>query len=221
VAQAVWAPLNPEYRAKFNETAALNRFLELEGLEYGTGARKLRPSRAFNAECAGYHNFLWGWVDTVKDNYPCLPPDYTQCLQWEHVEVLFGLLERILPATADLLFGQVTRRTRGCWSQRAQLARAHAQAFNHRMGTEGLSAADLFYLAHQRGIQANTLVTVVEEVCERRPSAVVAPSCLSARPEGFLDVQHHAQRQACCGPVHGVLCVRVQHVEGGRPLQRD
>jgi len=22
----------------------------------------------------GYHNMLWGWIDTIKDNYPCTPP---------------------------------------------------------------------------------------------------------------------------------------------------
>ncbi len=34
----VWAPLKAEYRAKFNVTAAIAKFQELEGVEYGVNA---------------------------------------------------------------------------------------------------------------------------------------------------------------------------------------
>ena len=43
-------PLNAEARARFNETAAQEFFNQTEGLPYG------------------YHNFLFGWVDTPIDN---------------------------------------------------------------------------------------------------------------------------------------------------------
>jgi hypothetical protein len=32
---------------------------------------------------------LMAWIDTIKDNYPCVAPTFTQCLQWEHVEMLY------------------------------------------------------------------------------------------------------------------------------------
>jgi hypothetical protein len=40
--QVVWAPLSAEARSRFNETAALEKFLEMEGFDYG------------------YINMLWG-----------------------------------------------------------------------------------------------------------------------------------------------------------------
>jgi len=49
-------PLSADSRAKFNETAAIEFFLEMEGLPYG------------------YHNFLFGWIDTAEQNLPPLMP---------------------------------------------------------------------------------------------------------------------------------------------------
>jgi len=40
-------PLSPAAKAKFNEKAAQDFFFETEGVPYG------------------YHNFLFGWIDTV------------------------------------------------------------------------------------------------------------------------------------------------------------
>ena len=62
-------PLAQKYRDLFNETAAQEEFYRLEGLPYG------------------YHNFLYGWVDTPNDNFPRLiTPDL--------VPVVFSILER-------------------------------------------------------------------------------------------------------------------------------
>lgn len=47
-------PLNPDTRAKFNETAAWEYARSMEGKPYG------------------YHNMLFAWIDTVNGNYP--PP---------------------------------------------------------------------------------------------------------------------------------------------------
>jgi len=41
-------PLKPEIRAKFNEQKAIEFFQQTEGCPYG------------------YHNFLFGWVDTAE-----------------------------------------------------------------------------------------------------------------------------------------------------------
>ena len=58
---------------------------------------------------------LWGWVDTLKDNYPCLPPDYDRCLEWPFLEVGFALFDRYIPSISHLLW----------W-----------EAFNLRVGTQ-------------------------------------------------------------------------------------
>lgn len=120
----VWAPLTPEARARFNETAAVEFFRENAGLNYG------------------YNNLLFGWLDTVSDNYPCLPPDYKHCMSWEVVEILYAAMDRLAPATADQLFGQ---------------------ALNHRLGTDRLRAPELLRQTHARGIAAHTLPTLVEQ----------------------------------------------------------
>lgn len=67
---AVHAPLSAEARASFNETAAVEFFLAHEGMDYG------------------YHTLLWGWLDTIADNYPCVAPDFQTCLNWETFEVV-------------------------------------------------------------------------------------------------------------------------------------
>ncbi len=77
---------------------------------------------------------LWGWVDTLKNNYPCLPPDYTQCLEWQHVEVLFGILDKFVPTIGDQLFGQVAL-------SRAVLASATVTARVRRRSTSAWAPA--------------------------------------------------------------------------------
>jgi len=51
-----WLPLREEVAAKFNETAAREFFYEMEGTVYG------------------YHNFMYGWIDTAEDNWPPILP---------------------------------------------------------------------------------------------------------------------------------------------------
>ena len=47
-------PLHPDVRAKFNETAAWEYALSMNGKPYG------------------YHNLIFSWIDTLDGNYP--PP---------------------------------------------------------------------------------------------------------------------------------------------------
>lgn len=74
-----WMPLTAEKRAQFNEKAANDFFYKTGGLPYG------------------YHNFLYGWVDTANDNWPPLLPK-------ELVPVAFKLYEDLAPANADVFF---------------------------------------------------------------------------------------------------------------------
>ena len=70
-------PLSPEARAKFNETAAQEFFFQTEGLPYG------------------YHNFLFGWVDTEIHNWPPLLPH-------KLIPIVFSLLETMAPDVTDV-----------------------------------------------------------------------------------------------------------------------
>lgn len=102
----VWAPLSDEHRSRFNETAAIEWFKTVEGLEYG------------------YQTLLWGWIDTAMQNYPCLPDDnYTSnCLTWTALEPVFAAVDRRLPKIADLMWIEAWNKRLGVTGQRtAQL----------------------------------------------------------------------------------------------------
>lgn len=121
----VHVPLNAKSRKTFNTTNAIDFFNTNEGLDYG------------------YINMLWGWVDTIKDNYPCVPDDYSSvCLQFELVESLFAIIDRTIPQISDLM-----------WNP----------AWNKRLGTGDLSTADIYFESDKQGIDARVLPTIVEQ----------------------------------------------------------
>jgi hypothetical protein len=118
----VYMPL--EEGVELDEDSAVAFFKQWEGVDYG------------------YQAMLWGWIDTVKDNYPCLPPDWSSvCLEFELVEVLFSAVDRYAPYVSNQM-----------WNQ----------AWNLRLGTSGLNTADLFMTAENNGIASNILPTIVE-----------------------------------------------------------
>jgi len=139
----VWAPLSPEQRANFNVTAAYEFFTSVEGVDYG------------------YYNMLMSWIDTVKDNYPCVAPRYDMCLTQQHIELLLGVLDLIAPQIGDMLFGQ---------------------AFNHRVGTEGLRLPEVLQVANEQGMtNLAELAPIVEDdkwlyTMKRYNDTVKAPS---------------------------------------------
>lgn len=69
----IWLPLSEEGAKKFDTAAATTWFNEHEGLPYG------------------YHNILYGWIDTPADNLPPLLP-------FDFVPILFGMLSHVIPA---------------------------------------------------------------------------------------------------------------------------
>lgn len=89
----VHMPLSAAARAQFNETAAIEFFKATEGLPYG------------------YHNFLFGWIDTAEDNYPPLIPPGL-------LPIALSIFEDFDPIVSDIFVGQ---------------------ALNHRLGTQGLN----------------------------------------------------------------------------------
>lgn len=73
-------PLSPASRAIFNETAAQEFYWSTAGLPYG------------------YHNFLFGWIDTPTDNWPPILPK-------GFIGILFSVIEDYLPNVTDIFIG--------------------------------------------------------------------------------------------------------------------
>jgi hypothetical protein len=113
----VHLPLSAESQARFNETAAVEFFKRVEGLPYG------------------YHNMLFGWIDTESDNFP--PP-----LSLEMVTTGFAILDALDPKIIGSFWGE---------------------ALNKRLGTQGLNVSQCYAVAQQRGITLGQLLTMVEQ----------------------------------------------------------
>jgi len=108
----VHVPLTAQARANFNETAAQAKFYELEGIPYG------------------YHNFLFGWIDTPADNYPCMPPEFDLCLSPEAVNIASGLVDRLSKAIADKMYNQaLTHRVNKPWGTFNTTAQIYQYAY--------------------------------------------------------------------------------------------
>jgi len=112
-----YMPLSDEKRAQFNETAAQEFFFRTEGLPYG------------------YHNFLYGWIDTSEDNFPrLLPKDF--------VPVVFSMLEKIDKNLTDTFF---------------------TEALNMHLGTKGLNISGVAAEGAKKGMNISDIMAVVEE----------------------------------------------------------
>lgn len=110
-------PLSDESRTKFDTDKARAWFEQAEGLPYG------------------YHNFLYGWVDTPEQNWPPL-------LAPHMIPVLFSALEHIIPSTVDIFF---------------------AQALNKRLGTTGLKVPQLAAAAAEKNMSLEDVMAQVEQ----------------------------------------------------------
>ncbi len=109
-------PLKKEWAAKFNEDKAWEWFRQTEGMPYG------------------YRNFLFGWIDTVKDNYPSV-------LDIEFVYLVFRLLESVDKAASDQLL---------------------KEALNWRVGTKDLSLWQVEEEASRQGKSLGDLFAMTE-----------------------------------------------------------
>lgn len=121
----VHVPLNTESRKKWNDKNAVNFFNNVVGFEYG------------------YINMFWSAVDTLFNSYPCIPSDFsTVCFQFEFVETLFAIIDRVAPETSDLM-----------WNL----------AYNKRLGTSNLRTAEIYYEAFKQGYESRELPAMVEK----------------------------------------------------------
>jgi hypothetical protein len=110
-------PLSDEKRAQWDNEKAVAFFEKTEGLPYG------------------YHNFLYGWVDTPVDNWPPLLPS-------KLVPIAFSILEHIKPDVVDIFF---------------------SQALNKRLGTEGLKLEQIAAEAARQNMSIQDVMALVEQ----------------------------------------------------------
>lgn len=113
----VYMPLSAEARANFNETAAQEFFYKTEGLPYG------------------YHNFLYGWIDTPVDNLPAVLPH-------ELVPVAFSMIEKFDLNLTDIFF---------------------TQSLNFKLGTKGLNISEIAVEAAKTGNNVSSVMAMTEE----------------------------------------------------------
>ena len=108
--------LNDEARAKFDEKKAQDFFFDTEGLPYG------------------YHNFLYGWIDTANDNWPPL-------LAREFAPVLFKIVEDINSTKAYNFF---------------------TEALNKRLNVDGKDISEIAELAAERSMSIEDVMAMPE-----------------------------------------------------------
>jgi len=111
-----WLPLKKEIAAKFDSDAAYKFFRTIEGVPYG------------------YHNFLFGWIDTPHNSFPAV-------LAPEFLAAGFAIVEQVNPTAARSVFNM---------------------ALNMRLGTQNLSVAEIAYEAAQRNITIPELMAIPE-----------------------------------------------------------
>lgn len=112
----VWLPLSGKSLLKFDEAAAQQFFFQTEGLPYG------------------YHNFLYGWIDTPFDNLPPLLAD-------EFAPILFSMLNHVIPASIKTMF---------------------LDAMNMRLGTTDLTFEEVAALSAEREMSLQDLMAQPE-----------------------------------------------------------
>ena len=109
-------PLRKEFADKFDEDKAWAWFRETEGMPYG------------------YRNFLFGWIDTIKDNYP-------STIDVNFVYLLLRLGEAISPEKVDVLV---------------------QEALNWRIGTKDLKLWEIEVEALKQNKNLNDLFAMTE-----------------------------------------------------------
>lgn len=115
--QVTWLPLKPEISQKFDNDAAVKFFKTIEGVPYG------------------YHNFLWGWLDTADHNYPPL-------LSPEFLGPVMAIIEKIIPSASTSVY---------------------TEALNMRLGTKNLSIPEVALEAYNRNLTIPDLYAMVEK----------------------------------------------------------
>lgn len=121
----VWAPLSAESRAIYNDQASLAFFRSQEGFNYG------------------YETLLVGWLDTFKDNLPCLPPTFEQCIEPQLLDLLFTIVEGISEG-ATIVWKQTVGKRAGLSGNHYTVSEAY-----HQAGLKGITPTELYQIPEQ------------------------------------------------------------------------
>jgi len=113
----VYMPLSEKMRAAYNETSATEFFNKVQGLPYG------------------YHNFLYGWVDTPNNNWPRLLPSNL-------IPIAFSMIEKFDKNLTDTFF---------------------SQSLNKKLNTSGLNISEIADKALEKNMTVNDVMAIVEE----------------------------------------------------------
>jgi hypothetical protein len=127
-------PLREDIRAKFNEKKAIEFFNSVEGLNYG------------------YHNFVFSWLDTEKDNWPGFADG-------DSVFMMVALFSKLAPQVGSTMFGE---------------------GLNKRLGTNGLSVTEAVLHAAEKGISIGSLFAIPELEWEYSDGKNYVCSCFTA-----------------------------------------
>lgn len=113
----VLLPLKDEYQSLFDEKKAWEWYYQLEGLTYG------------------YHNFLFGWIDTPNENLPYF-------LDFDMISIAADLYQMIRPEDISLIF---------------------LEAFSKRLGIEATNFGAVWEELYKREISFSELASIVEQ----------------------------------------------------------
>lgn len=145
-----YMPLNEQARSRFNEQAARDFYFKMQGTPYG------------------YQNFLYGWIDTVRDNLPMLLPN-------ELMPIVFSVLEKLDRKASDLIF---------------------TEGLNMRLGTQGLTIPEIAAKAADLNMTIQEVMAIPEkDGWKYSPGAVYVCSSFATavwKAAGLFDVNFQA-----------------------------
>jgi hypothetical protein len=119
--------LNDQARQHYNESQAVDWFKQNEGFEYG------------------FKTMIWAWLDTLKGNFPCLPPDFSSnCMTWDLLEIFTAHTDRTIHEIGDMI-----------WN--AGLSKRLSVPENT------LRTAQLYQVADQQGMTSNQVIIMPEQ----------------------------------------------------------
>lgn len=124
--QIVWAKLKPSLRNIFDEKAALDFFRSVEGNDYG------------------FRTLLWGWIDDIALNLPCMPPDFSsRCSSWDYFETSLANIDRRMPDIGKMMWNPGMAKRLGV--------------------SDDLRTSDLYKIASEQGMTTEYLVSIPEQ----------------------------------------------------------
>ncbi|KAL6544463.1 hypothetical protein OROMI_023325 [Orobanche minor] len=115
--QIALLPLHPDLRSRFNQSAAWGYAKSMSGRPYG------------------YHNLIFSWIDTIRDNYPS-------------------------PLDAHLVASVMT-----VWTQMqpAYAGNMWSEALNKRLGTQNFTLSEVLVEVEKRGSSFGELLAIPEQ----------------------------------------------------------